>query len=108
MGNLHISLRARPVWLVMALAFSSVACADAPDPEETARKRCIALRDHLIDLRLTTAEQSVDVDAHRKAFENALGERFLDDCLALPAQQIDCSLRAADSDAVSSCVPSPQ
>jgi hypothetical protein len=104
--RMTIHVRVASLALVIASTLSS--CAEAPDAEESARKRCIALREHLIGIRLATASESVDVTAHRKAFENALGERFVDDCRELPAKQVECSLRAVDSEAVSSCVLSPQ
>jgi hypothetical protein len=99
----RINLYARTAAALFALATVMSACTDAPDPEEAAHKRCMALRTHLIDLRLATASASVDVSAHRKAFEEALGERFLDDCRQLPQQQVECSLRANDSAAASEC-----
>jgi hypothetical protein len=93
---------------LLALACALSACADTPSPEESARKRCIALRDHLIDLRLATVNQSVDAKAHRKAFQEALGERFLEDCTQLPQSQVECSLRAVDSETATECVSSSQ
>jgi hypothetical protein len=86
----------------MAGAFS--ACADAPDPQETAHKRCLALRDHLIDLRLSGAEQSVDVAAHREAMKQALGETFIETCQQqVSADEASCELSATDLEAASAC-----
>ena len=74
------------------------------------RQRCQQLRDHLIDLRLQQAnpggasDPSLDLAAHRKVFERALGERFVTSCQQkLDVAQLDCELAAKDSTTANAC-----
>jgi hypothetical protein len=97
-------MNTRSVLLSLGLAAGVFACADPEEPRESARKRCLALRDHLIDLRLSSAEQSVDVAAHRDAMKQALGETFVETCQQeVSADELNCGLSATDLSAASAC-----
>jgi hypothetical protein len=92
------------IFLGAALAVALSACADEPSPQETARKRCVALRDHLIDLRLADAAQAIDVTAHREAMKQALGEGFIETCVQqVSAGELNCELSATNLSAASAC-----
>ena len=75
------------------------------------RAKCVALRDHLIDLRVssvaTTGEDAIsttEIAAHRAAMKQALGDDFLARCeQRLDRHAIACNLAATDLDAASRC-----
>lgn len=79
----------------------SIGCASAKD-EDAPRRQCERLRDHVIDLRLRSA-QAVDKAAHRKVLGKALGEDFISSCLTLPEERVRCALEARSSSAVAAC-----
>jgi hypothetical protein len=80
------------------------ACADSETSEEASRKRCIALREHLIDLRLSSAAASVDVKAHRDAMQRALGDKFVDECQQhASVTELKCQLSANDLETATAC-----
>lgn len=90
----------------LVLSGSLLGCAsDEPeDPDVAARKRCSSLRDRVIDLRVASATD-VDQAAHRAAMRDALGDRYIDECVKdLSPSQIDCAMKAADTDIASACV----
>lgn len=76
------------------------ASAPAPVP-------CELLRDHLVDLRLAsvgTPGEPIDIDAHRRAMQAALGDGFVSSCKTNVAQAtIDCELAAGSLDAANAC-----
>jgi hypothetical protein len=80
------------------------ACSSASDVEVD-REHCTKLREHLVDLRLQGAT-GVDVQAHRTAMREALGDRFVDTCQAqLTSDELQCSLRARDLASAVACSP---
>jgi hypothetical protein len=65
--------------------------------------RCEALRDHLVELRLTQTT-NVDHAAHRAAMRRALGDTFVTDCQTmLTARDVDCALNATDTATAVAC-----
>lgn len=96
---------------------------------ETAQRRCVRMRDHLIDLRLdAVAERAppaetklpgararwndtaaparrVDLRAqHRASLVSALGNDFAERCAqTMAASEIDCVIGAVDQDAAAAC-----
>ena len=105
------------------LSLLLVACSgggDADDERELndVEKRCLRMRDHLIDIRLQTAAaesggSAIDVAhastiaaQHRGALIAAFGEDFPRRCASsMSVSEIDCVLAAGDSEAVSACHP---
>jgi hypothetical protein len=87
---------------VIALLVALVGCATSEDDEMVARKRCVSLRDHLVELRLENST-GINAAAHRENLRGALGEDFVSRCLALPAQQVKCALEPSDSVAAAEC-----
>jgi hypothetical protein len=88
--------------LAGALALYLSACSDTHSIEVD-RAHCEQLRDHMIDLRITSATAGVDVKAHRAAMKEALGERFVESCELLSPSELECSLRARDLASASAC-----
>src|SRR5262245_16046238 len=89
--------------LVLLFACNGAACNSAEDNEHASRVQCQRLRDHIVELRLANAKD-IDVAAHRRAMQQALGDDFLDDCaVSLDARYISCALGVANSDALGSC-----
>jgi len=83
----------------------STACAsDREDSEDDARRReCVALRDHVIDVRLADAT-NVDQAAHREVLRQALGTRFVDECTkTVDERQRHCALSATSADGIQAC-----
>lgn len=107
-------------------------CGTGTSEAEQTRRSCEQLRDHLIDLRLADVGQDrtspfqpptmpkptpgqvtppepipppqpVDLEAHRAAMKQALGEIFFGACTSMRADQVKCSLAAKDQDAVNAC-----
>lgn len=89
--------------LLVGLGLAS--CAASEDESETARKQCLALRDHLIQLRLEAANDKIDVRAHRAALQQALGDKFVDQCRERPVKEIRCALDATDTASAVACSP---
>jgi len=90
--------------MLLGIAVLGAGCTE--DEAELAQKRCSALRDHLIDLRLQAANDLVDVKAHRKALQQALGADFVVHCRERPLEEIRCALSAKDTSSVAECSPS--
>jgi hypothetical protein len=67
------------VWIALLL----VACDEPASESETKddlRQRCVERRAQLVEERLDGV--TVDREQHRRALTDALGERFIDACLA--------------------------
>lgn len=68
------------------------------------RDGCTRLRDHVVDLRLAdgASELGSDVEQHRRAMKQALGEEFIEHCVrTMSYEQLECSLKLSglgDSD----------
>jgi hypothetical protein len=87
------------VWV--ALVMAAVGCT-ASSGESVSRRDCVALRDHLVELRLEAT--STDRDQHRAAVQASLGEAFVGRCLdGVTREQLRCSLDAKSSQALSAC-----
>jgi hypothetical protein len=84
-----------------ALVF--VACA-SPTATEDGRRPCEALRDHLVELRLSAAGSAIDLERHRIALTRALGNSFVDSCQKLDRGARDCGLRADDFASATACM----
>ena len=89
----------------------SVVFAACTSSESVDREHCERVRDHLVDLRLVqsqgatdSAGRPVDLEPHRAALKQALGEPFINTCLkefSLP--QVKCLLAAKDSAEATAC-----
>jgi hypothetical protein len=101
---------------LLLMACSGGGSADDQGDLNNVEKRCLRMRDHLIDVRLQTAAvepsgSSLDVARanstvaqHRDALIAALGEDFGRRCASnMSIAQIDCVLAAEDSEAVVGC-----
>lgn len=90
-------------WCRCLLAVALVESCSVDDDSSPGRELCERLRSHVIDVRLSGIND-VDTNAHRSAFEAALGEGFVESCQkALTIRQVNCSLSSSDIDAVESC-----
>ncbi len=57
-----------------------VACAGSDEaPAETSQSPCEQVRDHMIELRLASADK-IDREAHREVMRRALGDDFIASC----------------------------
>jgi hypothetical protein len=87
-------------WLALCAAALFVnACASE---EESAEQKCQRLRDHVIGLRVQDLPEG-DRAAHRTALQQALGERFTDECRTLTSTQMQCAFGANDVVAAAAC-----
>jgi len=95
------------IWLTtLLLILAGVACTVSDDDGDSTLKRCFALRDHLIDLRIESANKLVDERAHREALRQSLGDEFVDRCRERPLDEIKCALAAKDTSSVADCASS--
>ena len=74
------------------------------------RQRCEQLRDHLVDLRLQQVGPNrpghppIDLTAHRRALQRALGEGFLTRCQQqIALAKLDCEFDAKDATTANAC-----
>ena len=92
--------------LLVPFAALLLACAgESPpdDPPDDRRSRCVALRDHLANLRVPA--EATDAEAHRAAMRDALGEAFVAQCLDQYADDtVACALAAPDSESTALCL----
>jgi hypothetical protein len=101
---------------LLLIACSGGGNADDEGDLNDVEKRCLRMRDHLIDMRLQTAApassgSALDVERansiavqHRDALIAALGEDFGQRCASsMSISQIDCVLGAEDNEAVIAC-----
>ena len=96
-------------WLVVGVGLA--ACAGSRDDDP---KHCIAMRDHLVDLRIAQSKgatdelgRPIDLGAHRAAMKQALGETFIGACRRdMTSAQIQCVLGASDSTSAAACTSS--
>lgn len=96
-------LRFRQLLFAALLVAIAVTCTEQIPVEVN---RCAELRDHVVDLQLSNIHiaTGVDVEAHRKALTNALGEDFLSSCASkMEDAQVSCILDAKDQAAAQSC-----
>jgi hypothetical protein len=92
-------------WTVaVLLSLAAAGCASAEDETQSAKRRCTALRDHLIDVQLESASGNrVDLKQHREALQQALGDDFVEHCQDRPVAEVKCALAAKDSSSVAAC-----
>lgn len=102
-GSVLLAMRSLIVLFVTICM--SAGCATSENEEDAARKRCTRMRDHLVDLRLASAGDRVDVRAHRAALTQALGDAFVAKCKELPVATVKCLLGATDSVSANECSP---
>jgi hypothetical protein len=100
-------MRAASVAVIFVLGGLGCASIDE-DMVESPKRRCAALRDHLIDLRVESANGVVDVKSHREALHQALGEDFVSRCSERPVDEIKCAMAAKDTSSVAACSASSQ
>ena len=82
-----------------------VGCASHGD-EQSRDKDCARVRDRMIELRLASVDgaSGVDVAAHRRALENAVGRDLMSSCeKSMSAAQVKCVLAAKDAAAANAC-----
>jgi hypothetical protein len=87
-----------------------MSCASSDEPTTTT---CTTVRDHLVKLRSDefssakdAAGHPIDLSGHRDAMTRALGDKFVDECVAhTTAKQIRCSLDATTYAAARGCMP---
>ncbi len=91
-------------WILVIGCFA--ACGGGEADEAAARaEQCQRMRDHLVELRLGSANNlGKDVAQHRAALTQALGTTFIESCTKdLSASQVACVLGARDSQAATEC-----
>lgn len=93
----HLGLLATSLLAVVA------ACASLDDTTMS-RERCVHLRDHVIDLRL--GRSTPHAAEHKTALKRALGDRFVESCLQLSANQVHCAFAAKDTSSAVACTAS--
>ena len=90
----------------LALVLVAAACTagDSSAPDRPSARACLALRDHVVDLRLAAVtDHRAEHAAHLAA---ALGRTFVDDCVAsVSPAQLRGARTATDLDALTACAP---
>lgn len=96
--------------------------------EESREQQCERLRDRVVEMRVAAIPRSVqppaedlahlggapppknampqqpDVEGHRAALKQALGHGYIESCVAtLTTAQLECSLGASDTEALTAC-----
>jgi hypothetical protein len=79
--------------------------------DEVTRSSCTKLRDHIVDLRVDAYDhmkdpvgRPVDIKPYRATLKQALGDKFIDTCVAqMSPSQLRCGLDAKTSSAAVSC-----
>lgn len=73
--------------------------------EPVDRRSCEKLRDHLIDVRVTSdGAAGADAAQHRDAMKAALGDDFVDTCeRSMSVEQLRCAMNARDLGATRDC-----
>jgi thiamine pyrophosphokinase len=90
--------------IVLLLLFAG--CGGGEEDDALARaQQCERLRDHLVDLRLSTATNlGKELEQHRAALTQALGPQFIETCTKSTSEaQVACVLAAQDSQAATDC-----
>lgn len=92
--------------LILVTALSGCGAHDSDDK----RTECENMRTHFGELRIAEfaslqGSAHVDLSAHRRAFETALGSSFLDDCVArMASEKIKCATSASSVSTYRECV----
>ncbi len=81
-----------------------MACAGNDDaPPVTSQSPCEQVRDHMIELRLASADK-IDRAAHREVMRKALGDDFVASCREkMTDTEVQCALQARDSLSAMAC-----
>ena len=85
-----------------------VACDESEDAaaigeDDVLQRRCSELREHVVDLRVASA--TVDREQHRNALRNALGDKYVNDCVhTYTVGAIECALATRDNDEIAQCL----
>ena len=99
--------KARPsvIRLLLSVGVSAALAGGCTRHEIVDRRRCETLRDHLIDVRVSSdGEAAGDATQHREAMKAALGAAFIDNCeRTMSAEQLNCSLQAHDLSETRDC-----
>lgn len=74
----------RWVWIAMLLVACDEPASDS-EANDDLRQRCTEERARLVEKRLDRV--TADRDQHRRAMTEALGERFIDSCVARRSQE---------------------
>ena len=91
-------------WPAVVLLVLVTACGH--DEDVVVTTPCEQLREHLIELQLADAN-SIDREAHSAILRRNLGDTFISSCeSSLSSAQLDCVLRADDSESASACIAS--
>lgn len=97
-----VSQRKRRAVQVLAVAIMAALACTACRSGADRRTQCAALRDHLIDLRLSSVPPSIAAE-HRANLRKAMGDSFVDQCTAYSDGQLDCMLAAKDLASSDAC-----
>ncbi len=85
------------------LVLLGIGCSSSEDDGDASRRKCVQLREHLVDVRLKDVT-NVDAAAYRAVMARSLGDRFVTECIRdLSELQIKCALAATDSASVTAC-----
>jgi hypothetical protein len=102
-----IAVRFGSVILALATAQLSCSSSETEPIEKATREQCVALREHQIDVRLSTVAglDAAGLAGQRIAMRNAAGDGALATCQReLNATQVACLIAAATGDAMDACV----
>jgi hypothetical protein len=89
--------------LACALAWCATGCAEPDEATRPSRAACTEVRAHVVDLQLVDHADE-HLDQHRQNFVAAMGEAYLDECVAerSPAY-VACVLAARTPQAADGC-----
>ncbi|MCL4227652.1 MAG: hypothetical protein KJZ91_24570 [Myxococcales bacterium] len=91
---------ARAVALAAVAALATAAC--GTDSDRVSRRDCERLRDHVIELRMSSG--TADHDQHRAALRAGLGDGFVSSCVEQrTGDGLRCALAARDDHALAAC-----
>ena len=89
-------------WSALALTLT-LACGGSDD-ERAEVTPCERMRDHLVELRLTSVTD--DRDEHREVLRRALGAEFIESCeRSMSDDQVSCIVNADEAAEAAACVP---
>lgn len=91
---------ARAVALAALAALATAAC--GTDSDRVSRRDCERLRDHVIELRMSSV--TADHDQHRAALRASLGDGYVSSCVEQrTGDGLRCALAARDDHALAAC-----
>jgi hypothetical protein len=97
--------------VVVRVALGCLLLFGCSSSDEVTRSSCMKLRDHIVDLRVDAYDhmkdpvgRPVDIKPYRATLKQALGDKFIDTCVAsMSPSQLRCGLDAKTSSAAVSC-----